>query len=375
MPERGYPSVEFSRPLAWAAAVALMLALLRVAGPHVSLRPLAIGVDALIVPRQGETAGTGSENASAGPHGGGLPTPLVLGYYYGQPGGSGFRTLERDAHLLTGIIPDWYTIWRSGQVTGAADAQVVRFARQKGLWDFALVQQNQYGGAVLGPLLRDPVASRVAMDNLLALCEENGFDGINLDFEGVPPADRARYSGFVAQLASLLHRSGYYLTLSVPAETADEPQNGWTGAYDYRALGRAADLVMVMAYDEHYAGSNAGPIAATGWVESVVHYAAGVIPSQKLLLGVPLYGYDWGTGFAQGLSYQGYRQLAVTHGASPTAPAISYWQGGVRHQAYYEGLQAFEGKVRVAIDYSLRGIALWRLGLEDPRIWDYLGGS
>lgn len=367
--------MELSRPLLWAAALALALAFLRVAAPHVALRTLAIGVDGLMVPQPGEAAATESANAAAVARGSGLPTPLVLGYYYGQPGGSGFHTLERDARLLTGIIPDWYTIWRSGQITGAADGQVVRFARQRGLWDFALVQQNQYGGAVLGPLLRDPVASRVAMDNLLALCEENGFDGINLDFEGIPPSDRSAYSNFVGELAALLHRSGYYLTLSVPAETADEPQNGWTGAYDYRALGRAADLVMVMAYDQHYAGSNAGPIAATGWVESVVHYAAGVIPPQKLLLGVPLYGYDWGTGNAQGLSYQGYRQIAAAHGASPMAPAISYWQGGVRHEAYYEGLQAFEGKVRVAIDYSLRGIALWRLGLEDPRIWDYLGGS
>ncbi|EQD49401.1 hypothetical protein B1A_13693 [mine drainage metagenome] len=106
-----------------------------------------------------------------------------------------------------------------------------------------------------------------------------------------------------------------------------------------------------------------------------MHYAVSAIPPQKLVLGVPLYGYDWSTGVAQGLSYQIYRQIAISHGASPTAPTVSYWQGGVLHVAYYEGLQAFESKVHVAIDYSLRGIALWRLGLEDPKIWNYLAGS
>lgn len=375
MPERGSPCVQFSRPLAALAALAVLLWLLRAAAPQLAVGPLARSADALLMP-QPSTAGPASAAAPmpAEDHQSGLPTPLVLAYYYGG-GGSAFADLKRDAHLLTGIVPDWYTIWRNGQLTGSADPRVVQFASRRGLWIFALVQQNQYGGAVLGPLLRSPVASRTAMENMLALCERNGYDGINLDFEGVPPSDRQAYTNFVQQLAALLHSSGYYLTLSVPAETADIPSDGWTGAYNYRALGRYADLVMVMAYDEHYAGSNAGPIAGTTWVESVVHYSVGTIPPQKLVLGVPLYGYDWGTGTAQGLSYQGYSQIAISHGQSPSAPALSYWANGVLHTAYYEGLQAFESKVHVAIDYSLRGIALWRLGLEDPRIWDYLGGS
>lgn len=372
--------MRFSRPLALAVAAALLLLLARSLAPHLRVDAMARSLDAVLVPASetsSPSAAAGSSGSTPMPaaHSAGLPTPLVLGYYYSQPGGMGFHTLEADAHLLSGIVPDWYTIWRNGAITGTADASVVRFARQRGLWMFAMVQQNQYGGAILGPLLRSPVASRTAMENMLALCEANGFDGINLDFEGVPPQDRSAYTNFVQQLAALLHRSGYYLTLSVPAETANEPGNGWTGAYDYPALGRAADLVMVMAYDEHYAGSNAGPIAGTSWVESVVHYAVSAIPPGKLVLGVPLYGYDWSTGLAQGLSYQIYRQIAITHGVSPTAPAVSYYQNGVLHVAYYEGLQAFEAKVRVAIDYSLRGIVLWRLGLEDPRIWDYLAGS
>lgn len=358
------------RWLTLAFALLLCGALYHLLAPRIV--PLARVVDALVLPQGGARPSTASPVGA--PHGDGLPTPLVLGYYTGGTGGLGFSTLQRDAHLLSGIVPDWYTIWADGRITGQADNKVLAFARRRRLWVFALVQQNQFGGAVLGPLLRSPLAERRAEENLLALCESEGFDGINLDFEGVPPAERADFTRFVAATAALLHRYGYYLTLSVPAETADEPANTWSGAYDYRALGRYADLVMIMAYDQHYADGSAGPIASTAWVQQVAGYAARTIPPQRLMLGVPLYGYDWGGGPAQGLSYEEYRQLALAHGVSPATQELVYWQNGVQHTAYYEGLQSFEGKVRVAIAYGLRGVALWRLGLEDPSIWNFLNG-
>ncbi len=341
---------------------------------HEVLGRVAHEVDALFSPVGGHGVAPAPVVLGA-PHAAGLPTPLVLGYYEGGAGGAGYKTLEQDAHLLSGIVPDWYTIWANGAITGQPDERVLQYARDHDLWVFALVQQNQYGGQVLGPLLQSPVASRRAMESLLGLCETEGFDGINLDFEGVPPNDRQAYTSFVGQIADLLHRYGYYLTLSVPAETQDEPGNSWTGAYDYKALGKEADLVMVMAYDQHYAGGSAGPIDSTAWVQQVANFAARTIPPRRVVLGIPLYGYDWGgSSTAQGLSFAAFRQIALQHGESPSAQDLVYWQDGVRHIAYYAGLTDFESKVRLASGYGLRGIVLWRLGLEDPSIWSYLTG-
>ncbi len=358
-------------------ALAVLIGAIVAAGAlfdHAFLGRVARGVDALFAPLRSGGASQAPIVLGA-PHGDGLPTPLVLGYYEGGANGAGYSTLVEDAHLLSGIVPDWYTIWANGSITGQPDERVLAYARSHSLWVFALVQQNQYGGQVLGPLLESPLASRRAMESLLALCEAEGFDGINLDFEGVPPRDRQAYTSFVGQLADLLHRYGYFLTLSVPAETQDEPGNSWTGAYDYKALGREADLVMVMAYDQHYAGGSAGPIDSTAWVQQVANYAARTIPPARVVLGIPLYGYDWGgSSTAQGLSFAAFRQLALQHGESPSVQDLVYWQDGVRHIAYYAGLSDFESKVRLASSYGLRGIVLWRLGLEDPSIWSYLTG-
>jgi spore germination protein len=182
----------------------------------------------------------------------------------------------------------------------------------------------------------------------------------------------------VADLTALFHENGYYVTLSVPAETADEPSNGWTGAYDYRALGRAADLIMIMAYDEHSVGSSAGPIADPHWVEAVIRYASRTVDPAKVILGLPAYGYDWPADGAPATAISWWQWQQLVEHYDPQSPGVGhlqYWDQGVLHEVYYENLASFLDSLRLAVGYNLRGIVLWRLGIEDPSIWPYLGAS
>jgi spore germination protein len=297
----------------------------------------------------------------------GLPLPLILGYYDSS---GGVAELRHYLGILNGIVPFWYTIHADGSITGSADPEVLRFALKHRLWVFALVQ-NMSGPLVYHRLFSDPLARARALENLLALCETEGYDGVNLDFEGIAPGDRNRYTRFVDDLTRLFHANGYYVTLSVPAETEDNPDNSWTGAYDYRQLGRAADLVMVMAYDEHSVDSPAGPIATPSWVDAVLRYTTSVIPPTKVVLGLPAYGYDWSSQGTNAIGYQEWRTLVAEYGGR--GGHLQYWQGGVLHQVYYEDLQSFEASVRLAVGYDLRGIVLWRLGIENPSIWPFVG--
>src|SRR5205814_7245047 len=106
--------------------------------------------------------------------------------------------------------------------------------------------------------------------------------------------DRAALSTFVQQLSTALHEQGKLLTLAIPAKDRDVTV-GWAGAYDYAALGAAADLVTIMAYE--YSGPFSGPgsVAPYDWVDRVLAFAGSQIPAQKLVLGVAWYGYDWNT--------------------------------------------------------------------------------
>jgi spore germination protein len=322
----------------------------------------------------GELPPPSPSTGSAALHAGrALPTPLVLGYYDGGGvGSSGWYDLVRDQGRLNGIIPAWYEIWGQGQITGSADPGVMRYARAHGLWVFALVQQTQ-DPAVFRTLLGNRASAARARAHLLRLVTEGGYDGVNLDFEGVAAADRAAFTRFVWDLTALFHAHGYYVTVSVPAETADEPANAWTGAYDYRALGRIADLVMPMAYDDHYSGGPPGSVAPVAWVRAVAAYAVRAMPADKVVLGLPAYGYDWGaTRPALALSYAQAIALDDAYARGRAGAHFAYDAGGVVHQVYFEDGATFLAQSQIAVDYELRGIVLWRLGIEDPAIWQLL---
>ncbi len=303
----------------------------------------------------------------------GLPPGMVLGYFY-NPGNAPSATamLKHYLPVLTGIIPFWYQINAQGTLSGSTDPRVLKLAEEHNLWTFALVQ-NMAGQPVFGPLLNSPVARQRAIENMLTLVESNGYNGINLDWEGIAPSERHHFTTFVEALARTFHRHGYYVTLSLPAETANQPNNSWTGAYDYRALGKACDLIMVMAYDQHYAGGSPGPIASPSWVKKVLDYSISVVPPSKLILGIPGYGYDWsGSGTAAALTYSQAENLAKEYGASSSSNHFVYLQNGHVHSVWFEDTASLLNKINLVSGYELRGVALWRLGIEDPKIWDFL---
>lgn len=303
----------------------------------------------------------------------GLPPGMVLGYFY-DPGNTGnaVQMLQHYLPFLTGIIPFWYTVNADGTVAGQTNPAVLRLAEQHNLWTFALVE-NMAGQSIFGPLLQDSRARLRAIDNMLTLVEANGYDGINLDWEGIAPEERHAFTTFVQQLCAVFHRHGYYVTLSLPAETANQPQNSWTGAYNYVKLGQYADLIVVMAYDEHWAGGSPGPIASPVWVKRVLDYTIHVVAPQKVILGIPGYGYDWaGRQGAVALSYGQAQALAQEYGSAANTNHFVYMQDGQVHSVWFENTTSLLNKIQLVSGYELRGIALWRLGIEDPKLWYFL---
>lgn len=303
----------------------------------------------------------------------GLPPGMVLGYFY-DPGNAGnaIQMLKHYLHVLTGIIPFWYKIYSNGSISGSTNPAVLRLAHKHNLWTFALIR-NMAGQSVFGPLLNNALARQRAIDNMLTLVEDNGYNGVNLDWEGIAPSERHQFSTFVKQLSHTFHRHGYYVTLSLPAETGNQPQNSWTGAYNYKKLGQYADLLMIMAYDQHWPGGSPGPIASPSWVKSVLDFSISQIPPRKVILGIPGYGYSWtGTGSATALSWQQAQGLQKQYASNSHSNHFVYVQNGQSHSVWFENTQSFLSKIHLVAGYELRGIALWRLGIEDPKVWNFL---
>lgn len=187
----------------------------------------------------------------------------------------------------------------------------------------------------------------------------------------VPPL-----TSFVGELGSRAHARAKAVTVAVPAKMRDQPANDWSGAFDYRALARASDWLVIMAYDEHWSGSRPGPVVSLPWVEAVLRYAAGQVPLQKLVLGVAFYGYDWSDGgLGEGVSMREAVARAARAGVElrwDERAQVPYFMTP-RGITYFENSRSVELKMALAVRVGVAGIAAWRLGHELPDVWNAIG--
>ncbi|MBP1762668.1 MAG: glycosyl hydrolase-like protein [Firmicutes bacterium] len=154
----------------------------------------------------------------------------------------------------------------------------------------------------------------------------------------------------------------------------------WLAGYDYAAIGRIVDRVVIMAYDYSYKTSPAGPVAPLWWVDDVISYLKSIIPAEKMLLGLPTYGYDWGEGIStttvtakrlQSLKNQ--YNLTESFVEASMSPYYSYVDNnGVSHQIWLENRASLNAKLDVALDNHLAGVSFWRIGNGFTDLYDLL---
>ncbi|WP_406676287.1 glycosyl hydrolase family 18 protein [Neomoorella carbonis] len=302
--------------------------------------------------------------------------------WYYVPDPSGLASLRSRGRLLSYILPFWFGVTETGSLVDQADTEGLETIRQYKLPVLAIV--HNYSSPQYGPLihrlLTTPTLRQALVNNILSLMYRWGFAGVNIDFEFVPPEDRSSLTSFMRQLSQALRAAGFLTTISVPAELEDNPRHPFSGAFSYPELGALSDQVYILAYDEHF--STPGPIASVSFVRRVLDYAVSVIPREKIRLGMAVYGYDWAEGapIPVTLSHSQAVELARRVGATiyydqaAQESTFSYVEDNIPHVVWFEDVRSFSTKLGLVREYNLPGIGVWRLGLEDQRIWELRGG-
>ena len=328
----------------------------------------------------------------------GLPAGEAVIYYCGDEGAiPGSEQILRQHHdRISYITGFWYQIEASNPTRlipmwNSPEEEIkdaVRLAHSHGVKVEALFHNLLYGSSSMSEqiatrLITDRRLSEQLAQNLVDLARRMEFDGINNDIEFVPPALRHQFTAFVEIISRALKRESIRVSLSVPAKTGDDPWNGWSGGYDYGALGALVDRLMLMTYDEHgWASESDGPIASAEWVERVVQYAVREVPADKLILGIPAYGFRWTSGqrnpvyldyvTAMGPIWRGEAVLGWDNEAQ--VPMYRYGgSDGNLHRVWFENASSSSWKLDIMRRYQLRGFALWRAGMEDPDFWRVVG--
>lgn len=280
---------------------------------------------------------------------------------------------------IDGLIPFWFGVTSEGGLLDQSDPEVERQARESNIPVLAIVHNyaNPQLGAIIHDLLVNDTLRLRLVNSIAQLLTTRSFAGVNIDFEFIPPEDRFYLTLFMKELYSRLSPR-FLVTISAPAKVADNPQHPFSGAFSYAALGEYSDQVMILAYDEHF--TQPGPIASINFVRTVLNFALTEIPRNKIILGMAVYGYDWlaeggmpeAITYAEAVGRARRFGVPVTYDEEAQESTYSYIANGASHIVWFEDARSFAAKIGLIESLQLPGFAAWRLGQEDPRIWDVI---
>jgi spore germination protein YaaH len=321
---------------------------------------------------------------------GARPAVTTLMYLVNQP--ASIASFRAHAERISIIAPQTFSMDAEGFVAGEVPPEVMRIARAQHVAVTPLVTNRGFRQPLMHTVLDSPEARARAIRYLIYYALRDGYQGFQFDYENIHYTYRDKFTAFFREAARAFHRHGLELSAAVVGRLDDTRNSNspggydnWSGVYDYAAMAKAADYLSVMAYAEHGATADPGPVAGLPWVTAIAKYSAANIPPIKVSLGVPFYAMRWETAGAgaarpwRGRSARYGDAAAAMAGAQPVwdekekAPHLSFQAGGRQTELWYEDARSLALKMNLARSMGFRGISAWVLGQEDPAFWDSLG--
>ena len=258
----------------------------------------------------------------------------------------------------------------------------MRETRERGIQAFATVVNRKPGGDFDGDIaariLESDESRARHIEKLVDLVVDKGYDGLDLDWELVGPDDRDRFSQFVEELAEALHDEDRLLSIAVFPKDSEPGKWDTQKAADYARLGAAVDEFKVMTYSYSGGWSDPGPQTPLAWARKVLAFAESQVPAEKVLMGIPFYGFDWHGEATTAVFWEDAdatrREVdaaVARHDDSGEATFTYTDDDEVLHTVWFQDRKA----VAVKTDYftrklgDLAGIAIWQMHREDPRFW------
>ena len=286
-----------------------------------------------------------------------------------------FFSLRRNIQKLNLVLPEWLFFDPKG------DSMVIRkekrgydlIKKARSLRVMPMLTNNingKWDGAVVSRIINDPVKSEKLINDLYRWIKSEGFNGVNIDFEELIEKDNRVLTGFLKKLTARFHQGGLLTSIDVMPFNED---------YDYRALAENTDYVFLMAYDQYTSSTKPGPISGQKWIEAAVDQIVKKVPIPKLVLCMAGFGYDWPKGGeGSDVTYQQALSIAKENGSKITYDNDSYNlyfsykdKAGHEREVHFTDAATNFNALRFSTEYGFAGTALWRMGSEDSRLWDF----
>lgn len=303
-----------------------------------------------------------------------------------------YQSFSNNADVFTHISLFWYLVRSDGSVKkyiyANEDKTIINFAHSKGVKVLALVanlpdedEGGDWDASRVEKVIGSASARKKHVADLVSLVNKYGFDGINIDYEALEEFQKESFTLFIKDLSEQMHSRGKVVAVALHPKKREGDPNYSNGsqAQDWGKLGKYADQLHIMNYEEHWETSPPGPTASVPWVESILSYAKKLIPNGKIFAGVPLYGYDWdGSSKAEGVTFTQVQSLVkkynpkIVWDSRAKTNYFSYRDDSTSHTVWYEDNRSVSAKLNLFNNMGLNNTAFWRLGGEDPRVWTTL---
>jgi len=294
---------------------------------------------------------------------------------------------EVEEHLTYLSIFSYY-VERNGGLIPAQDGvalEALRDSRAVPMLVIANFTEGNFSPEIARTIFTDESAKERLITNVLRIMRERGYQALNIDFENLFPEDRERYNQFLQRITSRVNEAGFLVSTSLAPKQSATQVGSWYEGHDYAAHGRIVNFVVIMTYEWGWSGGPPMAVAPIPQVRKVLDYAVTVIPREKILMGAPLYGYDWtlpyikGGPFAKVVTPKGAIELArregvaISYDTTAQAPYFRYYDDeGKEHIVWFEDARSMQAKFDLIKEYRLRGISYWVLGREFPQNWALL---
>jgi len=306
---------------------------------------------------------------------------LVNGYCYPNISGG---VLEEILPLMSMICVFSAQVNAEGDVTPMQkDERVVNAAKAKKARPMLVItnlDENGFSPAIARAVLLSAEKQEKVLRQAMAIIRQKGYGGLDVDFENVPRDAREGLNEFLARAQAALHAEKLLLSSAVPPLTQDNQTGLLFEGFDFTAQGTYNDVVTLMTYEWGHQGGPPRAVAPLNEVRRAVEYAVSRMPREKILMGIPNYGYDWKIPYQPGtrattISNVGGVNIARREGAAISydvtaqTPWFRYTADGQRHEVWFEDARSINAKLGLAAAMGIAGVSYWSVNTMFPQNW------
>lgn len=297
------------------------------------------------------------------------------------------EVLRQTLPYLTFLSIFSHSVSADGSLSNINDAELISTAKAERVAPVAVITNTEPGGGfssdIAHTVLNNTATRTRLINNIIEMALNKGYEGVDIDFEYIYPEDREKYNEFLTALRAELDTHGLTLSTAIAPKISATQVGTLYEAHDYAFHGSIVDYLIIMTYEWGYLYGPPMAVAPYQEVKRVLSYAVTEIPSEKILMGMPNYGYDWTLPYVQGrpaeiLSVNEAIRRAFRVGAEiqfneqSQAPFFEYTQNGVEHIVWFENARSTAARLQLVNDFNLGGVSYWTINQFYAQNWRVL---